>query len=393
MPINLVTLDLTPILGLPAILRMSPRELRDFIVKTHSGSDAALIYMQMFYVLLALAQDDSALDMQSRALAMQRTYRIAGPVCPKIRLLAFMGPGNMLDNTPLDFVAECSSIQLDLLYLYQNGDFPSEIPEHDIAFVAVGESAKSRVMLEALESIYETWPRPILNRPANVWNCARDVCYSILRNIPGLAVPNTQRISKFDAPDVVFPCTIRPIDTHGGTGLARLNAPDELHVYFEKVPANAYYVATYIDCQSKDGYFRKIRLVFINGVAYACHLAVSENWMVHYLSAGMECSETKRAEEAHFMATFQEDFSVRHHSHLQTLARLLNLDYVTVDCAEMEDGSLVVFEVDTRGLVHAADPVDIFPYKPITMQKAFKAFECMLVARIQLQLSVPAKAL
>jgi hypothetical protein len=57
------------------------------------------------------------------------------------------------------------------------------------------------------------------------------------------------------------------------------------------------------------------------------------------------------------------------------------LDYVTIDCTEDQDGCLLVFEADSRGIIHAADPVHIYPYKPAVMQKAFAAFTTLLRKR------------
>ena len=376
-------LDLRPILGLPALLQMNTGELNAFIAQTHCDSDVAHLCMQMFYVLMALGQDDFALDMQAKALVLGRTYRIAGSRFPRIRLLALMGPGNMLDNTPLDFVVEHSSIQLDLLYLFPNGDFPALIPEHDIAIVAVGESEKNAPLLASIEAMTERWPRKILNPAANVRHCARVSCYHLLKDIPQLVFPKTRRTARHEQPALTYPMTIRPVDTHGGNGLMRLDNPDALQAYFEQFPAETYYTAEYIDYQSKDGYFRKIRLVLIDGNPYICHLAISDSWIVHYLSADMAVSVEKRAEEAFLMSTFEADFAVRFEKQISAMVRLLGLDYVTIDCAELADGRLLVFEVDTRGLIHAADPIDVYPYKPAILQKAFDAFEGMLASRIE----------
>jgi hypothetical protein len=156
----------------------------------------------------------------------------------------------------------------------------------------------------------------------------------------------------------------------------------DLQPYYQTYPSDLHYVAEYVNCQSEDGYFRKIRLLIIDGAPYICHLAISDNWIVHYLSAGMELDAKKRAEEESAMATFDADFSVRFAPQIKAIAQSLELDYVTVDCVELSDGRLLVFEVDTRGLVHAADPIDLYPYKPATMQKAFDAFESMLAMRL-----------
>lgn len=55
------------------------------------------------------------------------------------------------------------------------------------------------------------------------------------------------------------------------------------------------------------------------------------------------------------------------------------MDYAVIDCAETPDGSLLVFEIDNVGWVHATDPVVTFPYKQAQMDKVFAAFRAMLI--------------
>jgi hypothetical protein len=81
------------------------------------------------------------------------------------------------------------------------------------------------------------------------------------------------------------------------------------------------------------------------------------------------------------MEGFEQDFALRYREPLKAIARALQLDYVTIDCAEGPDGQLLVFEADCRGIIHAADPVHIYPYKPAVMQKAFDAFAALLFRR------------
>jgi len=56
----------------------------------------------------------------------------------------------------------------------------------------------------------------------------------------------------------------------------------------------------------------------------------------------------------------------------------LGLDYMGIDCAELPDGRLLLFEADTAMIVHAMDPPDLFAYKAAPMRKLFAAFEAML---------------
>ncbi len=110
------------------------------------------------------------------------------------------------------------------------------------------------------------------------------------------------------------------------------------------------------------------------------HLAISSEWMVHYLNAGMHDDSAKRDEEARCMAAFEDDFATRHAKALAVIAARVGLDYFCIDCAETADGKLLVFEAGTGMIVHAMDSADVFPYKRVQMQKIFTAFSAMLAA-------------
>ena len=43
------------------------------------------------------------------------------------------------------------------------------------------------------------------------------------------------------------------------------------------------------------------------------------------------------------------------------MAERFGLEYVGVDCAELPDGKLLVFEGDTAMVVHDMDPPDLYP--------------------------------
>jgi len=374
-------LELPPLLGLPTLLRKTPSELSALMSNTHAATDLSFVCMQMFYVLIVLTQNEFALEMQTKALSLQRVYRLAGPLNPKVRLLVIFGPGNMQDNTPIEFVLDNSDVQMDMLFILAGQELPELIPEHDIAFVAIGESDKNSPILTQLALLAIDWPRPILNHPDNIKNGARDACYRLLKDVDGLVVPRTVRWHRHDRLDMDFPMTIRPVDTQGGNGLRQVGGLSELDAYLDDFPSPEYYVAQFVDYRSTDGKFRKLRIVLIDAKPYVCHLAISESWMVHYLSAGMEASAEKRSEEALFMETFDDNFAVRYRHQLETIAKRLKLDYVTLDCAELDDGRLLLFEADSRGLIHAFDPIDVYPYKPPIMQKAFDAFRALLSDR------------
>ena len=78
------------------------------------------------------------------------------------------------------------------------------------------------------------------------------------------------------------------------------------------------------------------------------------------------------------MADFDTDFAQRHAAALQGISERIGLDYLVIDCAEMPDGDLLVFEIDPGAAVHSMDPPDLFPYKLPAMEKVRTAFRALL---------------
>ena len=378
--IPMQAMQLPVVQALPALMAMTPPQLQELLAMLHPGSDVARIHMQMFYVFLLLNQHEAALDMQTRALRLQRIFHIAGSAAPLLRLLVVMGPGAMQDNTPIEFVLQGSAVQTQILYLLPGEELPA-LPQHDITFIAIGESDKNAALLARLNAAMARWPTPVINAPRAIPNCARERCYQLLKDIDGLCMAQTLRVKAGEAIALNFPFTLRPVDTQGGEGLQRIDDAAQLATYYADHPAPIYYAAQYLDCQSADGLYRKLRIVLIAGVPYICHMAISAHWMVHYLSAGMADSAEKRLEEQRVMEGFETDFALRFSEPLRAIADALQLDYVTIDCAQGPNGRLLVFEADSRGLIHAGDPVELYPYKPAVMQKAFNAFAALLHQR------------
>jgi glutathione synthase/RimK-type ligase-like ATP-grasp enzyme len=104
-------------------------------------------------------------------------------------------------------------------------------------------------------------------------------------------------------PTGTFPIIVRPVDSQKGHGLMKVDTPAPSRLSGTR-PEDAFYVARYVEYRGPDGQFRKYRIVLIDGRPYVCHMAISDSWVVHYMSAGMVESASKRAEEARFFAAF-----------------------------------------------------------------------------------------
>jgi hypothetical protein len=358
----------------------------------NAGDTAALMDLSAIKLLSGSRAD--GLRLQAQALQQNCLYRRrpASANGEAIRFLAFMAPGDFMANAPLEFLLEGSNVTLDLLYVVPGAPPPAIIPEHDLAIVAVGESDDNRAVLREVGSLIRFWRHPVLNAPARIAELSRDAACALLRATNGTAVPTTLRIARETLEaigagaaalgsilvDGSFPVIARPIGSHAGGGLSKLDDAPSVADYLRGRPEEEFYISPFIDYRSADGLFRKYRIALIDGQPYACHMATSQHWMVHYLNAGMTESAAKREEEARFMAAFDHDFAVRHEAALRAIAERVGLAYFAIDCGELSDGRLLLFEADVAMIVHAMDPPDLYPYKGPQMRKVFAAFDAML---------------
>jgi hypothetical protein len=335
------------------------------------------------------------LGLQDEALQHSQLYRIGRPLSDQpLRLLALMGPGDLMVNTPLDFLTNHLDVRLDLLYVLPDTPLPSVIPDHDVAFFAQGEADPAT--LARLSSLFARWPRPALNNPACLTVLARDTLSRSLASVPSILSPAAAAVTRdeldthlrtgrpiagFDPPRAQYPCLIRPFASHAGQGLSKADTPEQLRDYLRFSFDRRFYLTAFEDYSGSDGLFRKSRIGFIDRQPFLCHMAVSRHWMVHYLNAGMTESAEKRSQEAAAMATFDDGFGRRHAAAFAALHERLGFDFYSIDCAETRDGRLLVFEADSAAIIHLMDPPEMFPYKQPQMRKVFGAFDAMLRRR------------
>lgn len=365
---------------------------QEMLAKAGDNPDDANLWMNLSIAMLCLGQRDIGLSIQDQALSLSRIYYLPASEQPaKFRLLMLMVPGDLSANTPLECLLE--NCDIDLIFYYASPDTPLAypIPEHDALIIGISESDENRDLLASLQKALANWPKPVINAPQHIPKTGREAASILLQNAPGLLIPPTLRASRAvleaiafgnsNLPDTFadcdFPIILRPVGSHAGRDLDKINSPQEIASYLSRVNETEFYLSRFIDYSGEDGLFRKMRIALIDGVPFACHMGVSSNWMIHYVNAGMYEEDQKRTEEAIFMAQF-DDFARRHHSALDAIYRRTKLDYLCIDCAETRDGQLFVFEIDHAMVVHAMDPEDMFPYKQHHMRKVQTAFRDFL---------------
>ena len=370
------------------------RPMRDEIMaKIAMGTVDAGEGLDLSLIAQLLGDKPMGLAVQDEVLTFHQLFRSPCSLeQPRLRVLALAAAMDMGGNTPIEFLLEHSGIELQTLYVVDGIELPQPLPEHDVAIVIASDSEECREALRKIAEAASRWPRPLLNPPHRVGNLDRDKLHHLLQGIEGLDIPATEAASRAQlsgiadgarplgdvAGALVFPIIVRPRGSHAGNGLAKIDDRGALGRYLVERGELEFFVSRFVDYSNDDGLFRKYRVVFVDGRAYACHMAIADRWDIWYLNAGMAFSDEKRAEEASFMRGFDEMFAVRHGNALAAMAERVGLDYFTVDCAVNKNGELLIFEADNTAVVHNMDSPETFPYKSRQMNKIFDAFAAML---------------
>ncbi len=361
----------------------------------HSPAEQAALLLDRSWANALHFRAAEAAELQARALEACQLFRVAddppsGSARP-LRLLALLAPGTLMVNTPLDFITRHLDVRLDLLFVPPERPLPDWLPDHDVAFVAASECEPAT--LRRLRSLCAAWPRPVLNDPAAIARLSRDALACGFADMPGIYSPPALRLGRSEIErhlagadrvgllDSGVAILIRPVASHAGEELEKIGSGTDLASYLARSNADEFFATEFADYRSADGLFRKSRVAFIDGAPFLCHQASSPHWMVHYLNAGMAEHPERRADEARAMTEFDGGFALRHARAFAALCDWAGLDYFQIDCAELADGRLLVFEAAVAGIVHLMDPPDLFPYKPAQMRRVFAAFDAMLHSR------------
>jgi len=117
-------------------------------VSADTGDAAA--FLDFSIILQCVGQADKASLAQRAALDISRSYRIRNGDGSGSRILAFVTAGDFMANTPIEFLLEGSDTTLLLHYIDADTKDLADVPDHDVAFVAVGESAAKTIGTERI---------------------------------------------------------------------------------------------------------------------------------------------------------------------------------------------------------------------------------------------------
>lgn len=383
-----------PVMGLSPLFRaaLAREDITGFapeLIARYERDDDVYALLDLALIQQLCFQRAEGLETLGVALARQQVFRVAQGEPGSVRLLVVKTPGDFTANVPFECILEHAGITIDVLYVGPGLSWPARLPEHDLLFVAIGEADTHRETLAQLGRYLENWPRLVLNPPERIPALSRAEAFEVLRGAPGLCMATTWRADRATLEqtrpgDIAFPIILRPQGGHGGINLSKIEGVADIAAYLEKVEGNEFFAANFINYASPDGLFRKYRVVQIDGKPFLAHMGISQHWMVHYPYPEMKEYPERRAEEAAAMAGFDEGFARRHAAALSAIHERFGLDYVGFDCAETQQGELLVFELSNALVIHDADDQALFPYKSPQMRHIFAAFRDMLYRKANL---------
>jgi hypothetical protein len=294
---------------------------------------------------------------------------------PEHRVLILAGAEQ--GNVPLEHLLPEQSITR--IWWFAGATLP-DLPPYDLVFNALGDADLAETASPLHGAFLQACVKPVLNHPTHVAATRRDKLAGLLAGIPHCVVPPTVLVgTRADLP--VPPFLLRPAGSHGGVSVQRIDTRAEAAGHVLDT-ANTWYATKFIDCRAADGYVRKYRIIFVGGVAYPYHLAISDNWLVHYFSADMPDHDWKLREEQQFLADWQSAIGAQATAAIHDIGKRLRLDYGGIDFSLLPDGTLLVFEANATMLVHPEDADGPLADKNRSFQTIIQAFGQMLRLRL-----------
>jgi hypothetical protein len=341
-------------------------------------------HLRLYEVEQMLGQPQAAIAHLRMALRTSRIVTLTAKREPAaLTVLALTRVAQWEANTPLELIVDTDRVTLHRYYIDDTDTALADeaLPPYDVLFNSIAESDSAANALRLARTFAERARREPLNAPEAVAAIGRTQVAACFAASPSIVAPPIERVT----PAMLLERTIaeslivRPAGSQAGIGLARIDDTAALRAYLAERTDPEYFVMPFIDYRNDDGFFRKYRVMFVAGQPYACHLAISPRWMIHYYNAAMAEHQWMRDEEARFIANLDSVFTGTLATALAEIAAAIPLEYFGIDCAIARDGRLLLFEADAAMLVHGTDPPDLYPYK----RAGFERIQTALTALIE----------
>jgi len=243
----------------------------------------------------------------------------------------------------------------------------------DVVFNAIADPDAAATAAAKAVAFLARCDRPSLNSPERIVRTARQEGTRLFGGVADLVAPETALVQRgADLPSLASErfWLLRPVGSHGGELLQRLQAAD----VGDRVGVGAYYLTAYHDYRSADGFYRKYRVFFVDREPYPYHLAIHGDWLVHYQSSGTASRREWIKEELRFLENPEAALGARAWRAIGEVGKRLDLDFAGVDFAVLSDGRALLFEANATMYVHPEPPDGALAHKNRFVQRILEAF-------------------
>ena len=351
------------------------------------NSGAADAWVTLANILMRTGQAAKAMARYRRAQELRPLItRRACKEKPDFSVLLLDAPGP--GNTPISYLAGRAPYDSHYFCVIPHAPQNLELlrAKADVVVNLIGDADNGEEILTAVRDLVERIGRPTVNRPGLVMDTDRETVARRLAGIPLCRIPKTVRLAgpvlakaaQNNCLDrFALPLLVRLAGNHGGDDFEKLDDVNAIADFVSKRPDADYYLTEFVDYRSADGFFRKYRLISLDGALLPYHLAIHDDWKVHHFRTDMANQAWMRQEEEAFLKAPHLVFDGPRQAALRAVVAATGLDYSGVDCALNRAGEVVVFETNATMLVHD-EKEEAFAYKNPFIAKIKDAFDAML---------------
>ena len=269
-------------------------------------------------------------------------------------------------------------------------DPDAPLPEHQIVFNAIGDADLCKQALDRAVTLMDRTFAPVVNAPAAVLGTGRAANARRLAEVPGVVAPTIanfprealaqgRALGSLLRRGLQFPVLLRSPGFHNGQHFVLVEGASQLPTALAELPGDELTAIQYLDARGDDHHYRKYRVMMIGGWLYPLHLAISEHWKIHYITADMAENAGHRAEEARFLEDMPGVLGPHAMAALAEIQNVLGLDYAGVDFGLNAEGDLLLFEANATMTVLPPQKDRRWDYRRAAVQRIEDAVRKMLV--------------
>jgi hypothetical protein len=305
-----------------------------------------------------------------------KPYRGTGIGIPLLLLVCARG-----GNIPTDLWINDRRFTINAIYT-EFYDPRVPLPHHALVVNAIGDADLCAVALARCKGVLAHSGAPVINRPMRVQATGRAEIARRLGVISGVIAPKIDTLHPaaiLKAENLEFPLLLRRPGFHTGEHFVYVANRNELPKAIDSLSAEDLLLISYLDARGADGMSRKYRVMFIDGIMYPLHLAISPDWKVHYFSSHMARNPSFREEERRFLEDMSTALGATAMQALRQICTTLDLEYCGIDFAIASDGSILLFEANATMVVFPPGPDAIWDYRRRAINNVLEAATGMLL--------------